>query len=72
MKVLQVIFESFVVGFGLLIIFVPASYMRDDEHKNDDNYWLYFKIFAAGAIFHIIGEYTGLNGWYCFRRLSKD
>ena len=67
MRILQLIFESVFVGIGLLVLFVPAHHVREADDKDEKNYWLYLKIFMVGAIFHIVGDYTGLNKWYCNR-----
>lgn len=49
--------EAFVVGM-LLVVFYWAS----DRLFNQQQQWV--KLVIAGALFHVVCEYTGVNKWY--------
>jgi hypothetical protein len=68
---MQLLIEAASVGFGLLILYIvivkvlamvnPPAFL-----KNLDQQTLHYgTIAAAGILFHLICEFTGVNAWYC-------
>jgi len=55
-----VLFEALVVGLGLLVLF----YLLQKLFAKMSQPML---LFIAGALFHIICEYTGVNQWYSIK-----
>ena len=53
-----VLIEAVVIG----IMNVTLIYAIKKLNVNIQNYWLYL---IAGALIHIIFEYTGGNKWWC-------
>ncbi len=49
-----VLFEAFVVGIALMLIYFGASKFLKPLPA----------IFVSGAVFHLVCEYTGVNKWY--------
>lgn len=57
-----VLFEAFVVGVGLIIVYEIAKTLFGVKDKTNYNV-----LFVSGFIFHIICEYGGVNQWYSLK-----
>jgi hypothetical protein len=55
-----VFFEALVVGLGLLVLFFILQ-------KLFPRMSLPSLLFIAGALFHLVCEYTGVNQWYSIK-----
>ena len=59
-SVSRVAFEALLVGIVLVIIFRCVS----ELYKYKTNQSLLINVGLSGALFHILGEVSGLNRWY--------
>ena len=66
-----ILIESFVVGILLIVVYqgvealfftnIPADQVHPASLNKKNQYYM---LFLAGALFHIICEYSGINVWY--------
>lgn len=56
----RVFSEAVVVAFGLVLLFYVLCLCT--QHKVNNTTLI--NVALAGAIFHLICEYTGINKWY--------
>lgn len=70
-----VLFESLIVGGGLIILFIifllligMIPYFNisniNNEFKKRHTIHMFLTTFLAGASFHLLCEYSGINVWY--------
>jgi hypothetical protein len=70
-----VVFESIAVGSGLICLFIILLFLIgllpyfninhiDDEFKKRHSIHMFLTTFLAGALFHLLCEYSGINVWY--------
>ena len=63
MKLTQkLIIEAVAVGFGLVVLWYLLTQLSE-KVSNKKN--IVVSLFIAGALFHLIAEFLGLNKWYC-------
>ncbi len=51
----QLLVEAFVVGVGLVVVFMLVKMAKLGEVAT---------VFLAGALFHLLAEVSGVNNWY--------
>jgi len=51
----QLFVEAFVVGVGLVVVYFAVKMAKLGELVT---------VFLAGALFHLIAEFSGVNDWY--------
>jgi hypothetical protein len=63
----KILLEALHVGIGLVVIGMLMHLVASKFKKHDmnDNIVLALYLFIAGAVFHLLYEYFGINKWYC-------
>lgn len=67
---MKIFTEAIVIGILLLIIFciLHCAYMVYDTESSMSHFGIFSTVFSAGALTHLICEYSGLNDKYCQQR----
>ena len=63
----EVLFEALIVGIALTIVGMVLHKGTAHFYKHDmnDSNILAIHFFIAGALIHLLCEYSGVNKWYC-------
>lgn len=71
--VYEILGEAGFVGVFLVVFYFIINWLRLTLIKVNcpEPYCLYLELIAAGALFHIIFEYTGVNKWYSVNYVNK-
>lgn len=60
----KIMIEASVVGVCLIGFYLLANKLRILSNLDCKDMCLYVDLLVAGALFHIVFEYTGVNKWY--------
>ena len=67
----RLLIEALAVAVGLIMIFFAVHFVFmyfHASHAMTNHVLLALQIAIAGALFHVVCEYSGLNEWYCTQR----
>ena len=71
--VYEILGEAAFVGVFLVVFYFIVHWIRLNFIKVNcpEPMCLYLELIAAGALFHIVCEYTGINKWYSINYVNK-
>lgn len=71
--VYEILGEAGFVGVFLVVFYFIVHWIRTKFIKMNcpEPMCLYLELIVAGALFHLVFEYTGVNKWYSINYVNK-
>jgi ABC-type spermidine/putrescine transport system permease subunit II len=63
-SLVTILIEAVVVGLGLIVFYQSVKFGFNYIPLGNGLIKEFLQLFIAGALFHLVFEYTGINKWY--------